>query len=77
MYFRNIFYEEVWLVYETHSSSTKPRGSNLRHPFFLKKGFTSKDIYLLAYDKEWAHELTEVTHTKSIEWQSKVFLKQR
>lgn len=31
---------------------------------FLKKGFTSKDIYLLAYDKEWAHELTEATDTK-------------
>ena len=31
---------------------------------FLKKGFTSKDIYLLAYDKEWAHNLTDATHTK-------------
>lgn len=31
---------------------------------FLKKGFTSKDIYLLAYDKKWAHELTEATHTR-------------
>ncbi|NGY75156.1 general stress protein [Priestia megaterium] len=31
---------------------------------FLKKGFTNKDIYLLAYDKEWAQNLTEATHTK-------------
>ncbi len=32
--------------------------------YFLKKGFTSEDIYLLAYDKEWSHDLTDATHTK-------------
>ncbi|MFU7588941.1 general stress protein [Priestia sp. RMT2NF4] len=31
---------------------------------FLKRGFTSKEIYLLAYDKERAQHLTEATHTK-------------
>ncbi|GMG75000.1 general stress protein 17M [Priestia megaterium] len=31
---------------------------------FSKNGFTNKDIYLLAYDKEWAQNLTEATRTK-------------